>query len=93
MQGDARTKTTMASALGEFVYAFQNAAEYTLVSKFSEIRKLNPVQEEALMEFMQQKDVLPTGCGPLILIIKENTPESCLPNGGFLIIRSRFKLV
>ena len=63
----------MASALGEFVYAFQNAAEYTLVSKFSEIRKLNPVQEEALMEFMQQKDVLPTGCGPLILIIKENT--------------------
>ena len=63
----------MASALGEFVYAFQNAAEYTLVSKFSEIRKLNPVQEEALMEFMQRKDVSPTGCGPFILIIKENT--------------------
>ena len=39
----------------EFVYAFQNPVEYALVSKFSEIRKLKPVQEEALMEFMQRK--------------------------------------
>ena len=39
----------------EFLYAFQNPVEYALVSKFSEIRKLKPVQGEALMEFMQRK--------------------------------------
>ena len=64
-------KTTMAAALGdsELMHAFQTPVEYmyALVSKFSEIWKLKPVQEEALMEFIQQKDVfavLPTGNRP-----------------------------
>ena len=37
--------------------SFQNAVRYALFSKFSEIRQLKPVQEEALFKFIQRKDV------------------------------------
>ena len=50
----------MAAAFGgsEFVRAFQNAVQYALASKFLEKRKLKPVQEEAVTEFIQPKDVV-----------------------------------
>ena len=44
----------MAATFGdsEFMRAFQSAGLYALASKFLEIQKLKPVQEEVLMEFV-----------------------------------------
>ena len=66
--------------------SFQNAVRYALFSKFSEIRQLKPVQEEALFQFIQRKDVfsvLPTGCGKSLIFQVVPVVSSYLHDQGF----------
>ena len=54
----------------EFFCAFGNAVEVALESKFSDIAALRPVQEEALLAFLKQKDVLavlPMSCSKSLI--------------------------
>ena len=47
----------MAESSGEFERAFRGAAQYALDTGFTEILKIKPVQEEALLHFVKREDV------------------------------------
>ena len=55
----------MADDGSEFERAFRGAVQFAFDSGSSNILELKPVQEEALLHFIERKDVfalLPTGC-------------------------------
>ena len=66
-----------------FLRSFRTAVDFTLVSKFSNIRQLKPVQEEVLLECKDVFSVLPTGCGKSLIFQLVPSVCSYLHDEGF----------